>query len=85
MSTHSSPAGGPSDAPVTDRALPLADVCRRLGMSRGQFYGAEQDGYWTRYGLVELPRRTAKGKRRFSAASLDRLIRLGAHARRRAS
>lgn len=68
-----------------DEALPLAEVCRRLSIGVRTFYTRDAAGYWGRYGLVELPRpagSTRGAKRRFSAASVDRLIRGGDLTRR---
>lgn len=61
-----------------DEALPLAEVCRRFGVKRSTFYEREALGYWKAHGLIELPRlAVGRGKRLFSAASVDRVIRHG--------
>lgn len=61
---------------MTDEAIPLIETARRLGFGRDTFYRLEREGWLAKWGVVEVPR-APRGKRRFSAASVDRAIRGG--------
>ena len=57
-----------------DTALSLKDTAKALGYAPSTFRALLKRGYGERWGLVELPRPNDNCNRRFSAASVDRVI-----------
>lgn len=59
-----------------DTALSLKDTAKALGYAPSTFRALLSQGWGQRWGLVELPR-PKLGNRRFSAASVQRVISQG--------
>lgn len=58
---------------MTDHGLSLRETAGLLRFSPSTFRRLDREGWIARWGLVELPR-VPGGKRRFSAASVQRVV-----------
>lgn len=60
-----------------DTAIDIKGLAKRLGYCPSTVRSLLSDGWGQRWGLVELPRIGKRGKRRFSEASVERVVTQG--------